>query len=69
MIDGPSFGKLLPGDEIIRINEEYVEKSPREHVIELVRFSFYCFFTLELLLYLLNYTSTLYKFFLQLSCK
>ncbi|CAD5114737.1 DgyrCDS3778 [Dimorphilus gyrociliatus] len=35
--DGPSFGKLLPGDEIIRINDEYVEKSPREHVIELVR--------------------------------
>lgn len=34
---GPSEGKLQPGDQILRINSENVEKAPREHVIELVR--------------------------------
>lgn len=35
--DGPSAGKLLPADLILRINGEDVEKAPRDHVIELVR--------------------------------
>ncbi|XP_061745329.1 FERM and PDZ domain-containing protein 4-like isoform X1 [Nerophis ophidion] len=34
---GPSEGKLLPGDEIILINEEPVSSAPRERVIDLVR--------------------------------
>ncbi|KAG8185472.1 hypothetical protein JTE90_019731 [Oedothorax gibbosus] len=34
---GPSEGKLLPGDQILQINDEDVLKSPRERVIELVR--------------------------------
>ncbi|KAK7922893.1 hypothetical protein WMY93_009795 [Mugilogobius chulae] len=35
--DGPSFGKLLPGDQILAINEETVSAAPRERVIDLVR--------------------------------
>ncbi|XP_042369294.1 FERM and PDZ domain-containing protein 4-like isoform X2 [Plectropomus leopardus] len=34
---GPSEGKLLPGDEIIMINDEAVSSAPRERVIDLVR--------------------------------
>ncbi|XP_061667081.1 FERM and PDZ domain-containing protein 4-like [Syngnathoides biaculeatus] len=34
---GPSEGKLLPGDEIIMINDEPVTSAPRERVIDLVR--------------------------------
>ncbi|XP_044043338.1 FERM and PDZ domain-containing protein 4-like isoform X3 [Siniperca chuatsi] len=34
---GPSEGKLLPGDEIIVINDEPVSSAPRERVIDLVR--------------------------------
>ncbi|XP_068612299.1 FERM and PDZ domain-containing protein 4-like [Brachionichthys hirsutus] len=34
---GPSEGKLLPGDEIILINDEAVSSAPRERVIDLVR--------------------------------
>lgn len=34
---GPSVDKLLPGDQILKINGEDVKKAPREHVIELVR--------------------------------
>uniref|UniRef100_A0AAV2LCS4 FERM and PDZ domain containing 4 n=1 Tax=Knipowitschia caucasica TaxID=637954 RepID=A0AAV2LCS4_KNICA len=34
---GPSEGKLLPGDEIIMINDESVSSAPRERVIDLVR--------------------------------
>uniref|UniRef100_A0A665TVD8 FERM and PDZ domain containing 3 n=1 Tax=Echeneis naucrates TaxID=173247 RepID=A0A665TVD8_ECHNA len=34
---GPSFGKLLPGDQILAINEETVSDAPRERVIDLVR--------------------------------
>ncbi|XP_026867613.2 FERM and PDZ domain-containing protein 4 isoform X2 [Electrophorus electricus] len=34
---GPSEGKLIPGDEIIMINEEAVASVPRERVIDLVR--------------------------------
>ncbi|XP_017313764.3 FERM and PDZ domain-containing protein 4 isoform X5 [Ictalurus punctatus] len=34
---GPSEGKLIPGDEIIMINEEEVATVPRERVIDLVR--------------------------------
>ncbi|XP_074649908.1 uncharacterized protein LOC141905072 [Tubulanus polymorphus] len=34
---GPSVDQLLPGDEIIKINEEDVKKAPREYVIDLVR--------------------------------
>nr|XP_043908148.1 FERM and PDZ domain-containing protein 4 isoform X2 [Solea senegalensis] len=34
---GPSEGKLIPGDEIIMINEEPVSSAPRERVIDLVR--------------------------------
>uniref|UniRef100_A0AAY5EV68 FERM and PDZ domain containing 4 n=1 Tax=Electrophorus electricus TaxID=8005 RepID=A0AAY5EV68_ELEEL len=33
---GPSEGKLIPGDEIIMINEEAVASVPRERVIDLV---------------------------------
>lgn len=36
---GPSVDKLLPGDQIIRINGEDVKNSPREYVIDLVRYS------------------------------
>ncbi|KAK2849294.1 hypothetical protein Q5P01_009128 [Channa striata] len=35
--DGPSFGKLLPGDQILAINDETVSDAPRERVIDLVR--------------------------------
>ncbi|XP_076878951.1 FERM and PDZ domain-containing protein 3 isoform X6 [Brachyhypopomus gauderio] len=35
--DGPSDGKLLPGDQILAINEEPVNEAPRERVIDLVR--------------------------------
>uniref|UniRef100_A0A8C7YDD0 FERM and PDZ domain containing 4 n=1 Tax=Oryzias sinensis TaxID=183150 RepID=A0A8C7YDD0_9TELE len=34
---GPSEGKLIPGDEIIMINDEQVSSAPRERVIDLVR--------------------------------
>ncbi|XP_052077142.1 uncharacterized protein LOC127715157 isoform X6 [Mytilus californianus] len=34
---GPSIDKLLPGDQIIRINGEDVKKAPREYVIDCVR--------------------------------
>uniref|UniRef100_A0A8B9HUC4 FERM and PDZ domain containing 4 n=1 Tax=Astyanax mexicanus TaxID=7994 RepID=A0A8B9HUC4_ASTMX len=34
---GPSEGKLVPGDEIIMINDEAVASAPRERVIDLVR--------------------------------
>ncbi|XP_059418572.1 FERM and PDZ domain-containing protein 4-like isoform X1 [Carassius carassius] len=34
---GPSEGKLIPGDEIVMINEEAVSSAPRERVIDLVR--------------------------------
>jgi C-terminal processing protease CtpA/Prc len=35
---GPSVDKLLPGDQIIKINGEDVKNSPREYVIDLVRY-------------------------------
>ncbi|KAJ8253195.1 hypothetical protein GJAV_G00210150 [Gymnothorax javanicus] len=34
---GPSEGKLIPGDQIIMINDEEVSSAPRERVIDLVR--------------------------------
>ncbi|KAM4559166.1 FERM and PDZ domain-containing protein 4-like isoform 3-T5 [Odontesthes bonariensis] len=34
---GPSEGKLVPGDEIMMINDEPVSSAPRERVIDLVR--------------------------------
>ncbi|XP_013411613.1 uncharacterized protein LOC106174554 [Lingula anatina] len=34
---GPSVGRLLPGDQILKINGEDVKKAPREYVINLVR--------------------------------
>ncbi|KAK7097654.1 hypothetical protein V1264_004600 [Littorina saxatilis] len=34
---GPSENKLLPGDQILKINGEEVRRAPREKVIELVR--------------------------------
>ncbi|XP_044756049.1 uncharacterized protein LOC123314773 isoform X2 [Coccinella septempunctata] len=34
---GPSVDKLLPGDQILAVNEEDVKNAPREHVISLVR--------------------------------
>ncbi|XP_010771816.1 FERM and PDZ domain-containing protein 4 isoform X1 [Notothenia coriiceps] len=34
---GPSEGRLVPGDEIIMINDEPVSSAPRERVIDLVR--------------------------------
>lgn len=34
---GPNEHKLMPGDQIMKINGEDVMKSPREHVIELIR--------------------------------
>ncbi|XP_051566553.1 FERM and PDZ domain-containing protein 4-like [Myxocyprinus asiaticus] len=34
---GPSEGKLIPGDEIVMINDEVVSSAPRERVIDLVR--------------------------------
>ncbi|KAJ1117504.1 hypothetical protein NDU88_005703 [Pleurodeles waltl] len=34
---GPSEGKLVPGDQIIMINDESVSNAPRERVIDLVR--------------------------------
>ncbi len=34
---GPSDGKLLSGDQILKINDEEVQGSPRDHVIQLVR--------------------------------
>lgn len=36
---GPSEGKLIPGDEIIMINDEQVSSAPRERVIDLVRYA------------------------------
>lgn len=35
---GPSEGRLIPGDEIIMINDEPVSSAPRERVIDLVRY-------------------------------
>lgn len=35
--DGPSNGKLYPGDQILAINQELVSDTPREKVIDLVR--------------------------------
>lgn len=35
--DGPSNGKLYPGDHILAINQELVSDAPREKVIDLVR--------------------------------
>ncbi|XP_043112518.1 FERM and PDZ domain-containing protein 3 isoform X4 [Puntigrus tetrazona] len=35
--EGPSNGKLYPGDQILAINQELVSDSPREKVIDLVR--------------------------------
>lgn len=37
IVGGPSENHLLPGDRILQINGENVEKAPRERVIELVR--------------------------------
>lgn len=37
---GPSEGKLIPGDEIIMINEEPVSSAQRERVIDLVRYGY-----------------------------
>uniref|UniRef100_A0A8C9W373 FERM and PDZ domain containing 4 n=1 Tax=Scleropages formosus TaxID=113540 RepID=A0A8C9W373_SCLFO len=34
---GPSEGKLIPGDQIVMINDEAVSAAPRERVIDLVR--------------------------------
>ncbi|XP_055469334.1 FERM and PDZ domain-containing protein 4 [Psammomys obesus] len=34
---GPSEGKLIPGDQIVMINDEPVSAAPRELVIDLVR--------------------------------
>nr|XP_018902965.1 PREDICTED: FERM and PDZ domain-containing protein 4 isoform X2 [Bemisia tabaci] len=34
---GPSEGKLEPGDQILKINDEDVFSAPRDHVIQLVR--------------------------------
>ncbi|XP_072914276.1 FERM and PDZ domain-containing protein 3 isoform X2 [Hemitrygon akajei] len=34
---GPSEGRLIPGDQILAINDEYVSTAPRERVIDLVR--------------------------------
>lgn len=34
---GPSEGKLIPGDQIVMINDESVSAAPRERVIDLVR--------------------------------
>ncbi|XP_074048555.1 FERM and PDZ domain-containing protein 4-like [Macrotis lagotis] len=34
---GPSEGKLIPGDQIVMINDEPVSTAPRERVIDLVR--------------------------------
>uniref|UniRef100_A0A8C8VK47 FERM and PDZ domain-containing protein 4 n=1 Tax=Pelusios castaneus TaxID=367368 RepID=A0A8C8VK47_9SAUR len=38
---GPSEGKLIPGDQIIMINDEPVSTAPRERVIDLVCFENY----------------------------
>lgn len=38
MSGGPSESKLIPGDEIIMINDEPVSSAPRERVIDLVRY-------------------------------
>lgn len=35
--DGPSFGILEPGDEILSINGKDVKQAPREDVIEIIR--------------------------------
>ncbi|XP_056294213.1 FERM and PDZ domain-containing protein 4 isoform X4 [Pseudoliparis swirei] len=35
---GPSEGRLIPGDEIMMINDEPVSSAPREKVIDLVRY-------------------------------
>ncbi|GCC27838.1 hypothetical protein chiPu_0006264 [Chiloscyllium punctatum] len=34
---GPSEGRLIPGDQILAINDEGVSSVPRERVIDLVR--------------------------------
>ncbi|GAB6029665.1 hypothetical protein CHUAL_005397 [Chamberlinius hualienensis] len=34
---GPSHGKLLPGDQILKVNGEDVKKAPRDHAIDLVK--------------------------------
>lgn len=36
-LGGPSENKLLSGDQILKINDEDVQRAPREHVIELVK--------------------------------
>lgn len=35
--DGPSFGILEPGDQILSINGKDVKQAPREDVIEIIR--------------------------------
>uniref|UniRef100_A0A1B6M6W8 FERM and PDZ domain-containing protein 4 n=1 Tax=Graphocephala atropunctata TaxID=36148 RepID=A0A1B6M6W8_9HEMI len=35
--NGPSVGKLQPGDQLLTINDEDVRTAPRDHVIQLVR--------------------------------
>ncbi|XP_054270048.1 uncharacterized protein LOC128991297 isoform X2 [Macrosteles quadrilineatus] len=35
--NGPSVGKLQPGDQLLSINDEDVRTAPRDHVIQLVR--------------------------------
>lgn len=40
--DGPSSGKLYPGDQILAINQELVSDAPREKVIDLAVQGFDC---------------------------
>jgi PDZ domain-containing secreted protein len=35
--DGPSTNKLLPGDQIIEVNGQNVQKANQEHVIQLIK--------------------------------
>ncbi|KAK2519624.1 Frmpd4 [Columba guinea] len=44
---GPSEGKLIPGDQIIMINDEPVSTAPRERVIDLVRSHAFVFISLQ----------------------
>lgn len=44
---GPSEGKLIPGDQIIMINDEPVSTAPRERVIDLVRYLMSCHLNCE----------------------
>ena len=37
VVGGPSVDKLLPGDQLMKINGQDVRKAPREYVIDLVR--------------------------------